>query len=74
MTELIFSRIPNTSELGKAVLIILVVLVLRKIFVPQIIKWIHKAFKKLKVINIMIDETKKLLSIIILITGIFLHL
>ena len=74
MTELIFSRIPNTSELGKAVLIIIVVLVLRKIFVPQIIKWIHKAFKKLKVINIMIDETKKLLSIIILITGIFFAL
>ena len=74
MTELIFSRIPTTSEVGKAFLIIIIVLVLRRIFVTQIIKWMHKAFKKLKVISIMIDKTKKPLSIIILITGIFFAL
>jgi MscS family membrane protein len=74
MTELIFTRLPSSSELGKAFLIILVVLVLRKLFVTQIIKWMHRAFVKLKVINIMIDKTKKPLSIIILITGIFFAL
>jgi MscS family membrane protein len=74
MTELIFSRIPTTSEVGKVFLIIIIVLVLRKIFVTQIIKWMNKAFKKLKAINIMIEKIKKPLSAIILITGIFFAL
>lgn len=71
MTELFFYRLPSTSEVIKAIFIILVVLVLRKIFVTQIVKWMHKAFKKLKVVNIMIEKIKKPLSIIILLSGVF---
>ncbi|SHI66696.1 MscS family membrane protein [Dethiosulfatibacter aminovorans DSM 17477] len=74
MTELIFSRIPTMGEIGKVFLIILIVLVLRRLFVTQIIKWMSRAFKKLKVLNIMIEKTKKPLSIIILATGIFFAL